>query len=107
MKMHRFEEIWLIFAVVIIIGSMVVTGYQAFALGMGPPSHKETIDPQNVDNEAPFDDPGVFKVGVNEYDVVLPLEFLSFNPCDIIVSVRSLVNYIMTSKYLNPVQQII
>ncbi len=35
MKMHRFEEIWLIFAVVIIVGSMVITGYQAFALGMG------------------------------------------------------------------------
>ena len=45
MKMHRFEEFWLIFAVIIIIGSMVVTGYQAFADGMGPPSHKETIDP--------------------------------------------------------------
>jgi len=107
MKMHRFEEIWLIFAVVIIIGSMVVTGYQAFALGMGPPSHKETIDPQNIDNEAPFDDPGVFKVGENEYDVVMTLEVFSFNPGDIEVPAGSNVNFIMTSKDVTHGMQII
>src|SRR5690625_2453053 len=98
MKLHRFEEIWLIFAVVIIIGSMVVTGYQAFAQGMGPPSHKETIDPQKVDETAPFDNTGVFEVGENEYDVVMTLQAFSFDPGDIEVPVGSTVNFIMTSK---------
>jgi len=45
MKMHRFEEIWLVFAVAVIVISMAITGYQTFALGMGPPSSTETIDP--------------------------------------------------------------
>src|SRR5690625_533857 len=98
MKLHRFEEIWLVFAVVIIILSMVITGYQTFALGMGPPSHKETIDPQKVDETAPFDEPGVFEVGDNEYDVVMTLETFSFNPGDIEVPVGATVNFIMTSK---------
>lgn len=98
MKMHRYEEIWLIFAVIIIVGSMVVTGYQAFALEMGPPSHKETIDPQQVDQTAPFDNPGVFEMGDNEFDVVMTLEAFRFNPGDIEVPVGSKVNFVMTSK---------
>src|SRR5699024_3634286 len=98
MKLHRFEEIWLVFAVVVIVGSMTVTGYQTFALGMGPPSHKETIDPQKVDQTAPFDNPGVFEVGDNEFDVVMTLEAFTFNPGDIEVPVGAKVNFIMTSK---------
>src|SRR5690625_7390028 len=77
MKMHRFEEIWLVFAVVVIVISMVVTGYQTFALDMGPPSSKEIIDPEKVDETAPFDEPGVFKTGDNEYEVVMTLEAFS------------------------------
>ncbi len=98
MKLHRFEEIWLIFAVVIIIGSMIVTGYQAFAQEMGPPSHKETIDPEQVEQTAPFDEPGVYEVGDNKYEVVMTLEVFSFNPGDIEVPVGSEVEFIMTSK---------
>lgn len=98
MKLHRFEEIWLVFAVIVIIGSMLVTGYQTFALNMGPPSHKETIDPQKVDETAPFDEPGIYEVGEGEYDVVMTLEAFAFNPGDIEVPVGSKVNFIMTSK---------
>src|SRR5690625_1209518 len=107
MKMHRFEEIWLVIAVVIIIGSMVVTGYQAFAKEMGPPSHKETIDPQKVEQTAPFDNPGVFETGDNEFDVVMTLEIFNFNPGDIEVPVGSKVNFIMTSKDVTHGMQII
>lgn len=98
MKLHRFEEVWLVFAIVVIVISMLVTGYQAFALGMGPPSHKETIDPQQVDTTAPFDEPGVFEVGDNEYEVVMTLQTFSFTPGDIEVPVGAEVKFIMTSK---------
>lgn len=96
--MHRFEEIWLIIAVAILVGSMVITGYQGFALGMGPPSHKETIDPQKVDTTAPFDEPGVYEVGDNKYEVVMTLQAFSFNPGNIEVPVGAEVEFIMTSK---------
>lgn len=98
MKMHRFEEIWLIFAVVIIIGSMIITGYQAFALGMGPPSGKEVIDPQKVDEIAPFNNPGVFEVGDKEYEVVMTLQAFSFDPGEIEIPAGSTVHFKMTSK---------
>lgn len=42
---------------------MMVVGYQTFAMGMGPPSHMETIDPQKVEETAPFDEPGVKQTG--------------------------------------------
>ncbi|HLS35804.1 MAG TPA: cytochrome c oxidase subunit II [Bacillota bacterium] len=98
MKLHRFEEIWLVLAVIVIILSMLITGYQTFALDMGPPSHKETLDPQKVDEHELFKDPGVFEVGENEYDVVMTLQAFSFDPGDIEVPVGSTVNFIMTSK---------
>jgi cytochrome c oxidase subunit 2 len=98
MKMHKFEEIWLVLAVSVLVLSMVVTGYQAFAKGMGPPSGKESIDPTKVDEIAPFDNPGVFEIGDNEYEVVMTLQIFSFNPGDIEVPVGSTVHFTMTSK---------
>lgn len=98
MKMHRHEEIWLILSVSVLVIFMVVVGYQTFALGMGPPSHKETIDPQKVDETAPFDQPGVYQTGENEYEVIMTLEIFSFNPDDIEIPVGSNVTFTMTSK---------
>ncbi|OZU87955.1 cytochrome C oxidase subunit II [Virgibacillus indicus] len=98
MKMHRSEEIWLIISVTVLVLSMVVTGYQTFALGMGPPSNTETIDPQKVDETAPFDEPGVYKVGDNEYEVVMTLQIFSFTPGDIEIPAGAEVTFTMTSK---------
>lgn len=98
MKMHRDEKIWLTLSFGMIIAFMLVTGYQTFALEMGPPSHMDTIDPQKVDETAPFDKPGVYQVGENEYEVVMTLEIFSFNPGKIEVPAGSKVHFIMTSK---------
>lgn len=98
MKLHRYEEIWLVLAVAVLVLSMVVTGYQTFAQGMGPPSNKEIIDPEKVDETAPFDEPGVYEVGDNEYEVVMTLQIFSFNPGDIEVPAGATVHFTMTSK---------
>lgn len=98
MKLHRYEEIWLVLSVGILVLSMVITGYQTFAQGMGPPSNTDTIDPQKVDETAPFDNPGVFEIGDNEYEVVMTLQAFGFNPNKIEVPVGAKVNFIMTSK---------
>ncbi|WP_060680552.1 cytochrome c oxidase subunit II [Virgibacillus halodenitrificans] len=98
MKMHRAEEIWLVISVGVLILSMVVTGYQAFAMDMAPPSHKETIDPQKVDQTAPFDNPGVFQTEEGKYEVVMTLQIFSFTPNKIEVPAGSEVTFTMTSK---------
>lgn len=98
MNMHRDEKIWLILSFGMIMTFFLVTGYQTFALNMGPPSHKETIDPQKVNETAPFDNPGITKIGENEYEVVMILEIFSFTPNNIEVPVGSTVHFTMTSK---------
>jgi cytochrome c oxidase subunit 2 len=98
MKMHRYEEIWLTVGVALLITFMLITGYQTFALNMGPPSHKETIDPQKVDQTAPFDKPGVYQIGELEYEVVMTLGVFNFTPDVIEVPAGSTVHFTMTSK---------
>lgn len=98
MKMPRQEEIWLIISVGVLVLSMVFTGYQTFALGMGPPSNKETLDPQKVDEHPVFSEPGVYETDENEYEIVMTLEAFSFNPGDIEIPAGAEVTFIMTSK---------
>ncbi|MFC4599915.1 cytochrome c oxidase subunit II [Cohnella hongkongensis] len=98
LNMHRYEEIWLICGVSLLVAFMLVTGYQTFALDMGPPSHMETIDPQKVDQTAPFDKPGVHKIGDGEYEVVMTLESFAFSPYEIEIPAGSTVHFILTSK---------
>lgn len=98
MKMHRDEKIWLILSFGLIMGFMLITGYQTFVLGMGPPSNMETIDPQKVDETAPFDNPGITQIGENEYEVVMILSVFSFNPSNIEIPAGSTVHFTLTSK---------
>ncbi|WP_335869112.1 cytochrome c oxidase subunit II [Bacillus sp. 2205SS5-2] len=98
MNMHMDEKIWLTISFGMIMIFMVITGYQAVALEMGPPSHKETIDPQKVDETAPFDQPGVKKIGENEYEVVMTMQIFSFTPMDIEVPAGATVHFTLTSK---------
>ncbi|MCH1624107.1 cytochrome c oxidase subunit II [Fredinandcohnia sp. SECRCQ15] len=96
--MHKDEKIWLTLSFGMIMIFMLVTGYQTFALEMGPPSNMETIDPQKVDQTPPFDNPGIKQIGENEYEVVMTLQIFSFTPANIEVPAGSTVHFIMTSK---------
>ncbi|MEW9052786.1 MAG: cytochrome c oxidase subunit II [Neobacillus sp.] len=98
MKMHLDEKIWLFLSFGMIMGFMLITGYQAFALGMAPPSNMETIDPQRVDEIAPFDNPGIKQIGDNEYEVVMTLQAFGFTPNNIEVPEGATVHFILTSK---------
>ncbi len=98
MKQHRTEKVWLTASFGMIMIFMLITGYQTFAMGMGMPSHKETIDSQKVDQTAPFDKPGVKQIGDNEYEVVMTLEIFAFNPSDFEIPAGATVNFILTSK---------
>ncbi|WP_066065917.1 cytochrome c oxidase subunit II [Neobacillus soli] len=98
MKMHLDEKIWLTLSFGMIMIFMFITGYQAFAYDMEPPSNKEIIDPQKVDQIAPFNKPGITKIGEKEYEVVMTLQVFSFNPGNIEVPAGSTVHFTLTSK---------
>lgn len=96
--MSRSEKTWLTASFGMIMIFMLITGYQVFAMDMGMPSHKETIDPQRVDQTPPFDNPGVTQIGDDEYEIVMTLEIFSFNPSDITIPAGSTVHFKLTSK---------
>lgn len=96
--MHRSEKVWLTLSFGMIMFFMFATGYQGFALGMAPPSGRETLDPQKVDQTAPFNQPGIKQIGEKEYEVVMTLQIFSFNPGKIEVPAGSTVHFILTSK---------
>src|SRR5699024_5324093 len=73
-------------------------GYQACAEEMAPPSTKETIDPRQMDETPTFDNPGVKKVGENEYEVVMTLQVFSYTPDDIEILAGSTVHITLTKK---------
>ncbi|WP_035710426.1 cytochrome c oxidase subunit II [Salibacterium aidingense] len=96
--MHRLEEIWITLSVGLLLVFMLIIGYQTFALGMGPPSHKETIDPQEVDETEPFDDPGVKETGDNEYEIVMTMQAFQFTPGDIEIPAGAEVTFTLATK---------
>jgi cytochrome c oxidase subunit II len=98
MKMHLDEKIWLTLSFGMIMVFMLITGYQAFAFDLEPPSNKEIIDSQKVDQTAPFDQPGIKKVGSKEYEVVMTLQAFSFTPANVEVPAGSTVHFTLTSK---------
>ncbi|WP_018131591.1 cytochrome c oxidase subunit II [Effusibacillus pohliae] len=98
MHIHRYEKIWLLVGGVIVVSFIVALFVNAFAMGMHPPSHMQTIDPKQVDATPPFDKPGVHKVGDNEYEAVMTAFVFGFNPPQIEVPAGSKVTFISTSK---------
>ncbi|UOE95856.1 cytochrome c oxidase subunit II [Alkalihalobacillus sp. LMS39] len=96
--MHKSEKIWLSLSFGMILLFMIATGYQAFALGMAPPGGMETIDPQKVDETAPFDNPGITQIGENEFEVVMVLELYRFTPADLEIPAGATVHFKLTSK---------
>ncbi|MFC4767089.1 cytochrome c oxidase subunit II [Effusibacillus consociatus] len=98
MHIHRYEKIWLMFGGGIIIAFIIALFVNAFAMGMHPPSHMATIDPVKVDQTAPFDKPGLRKIGEKEYEAVMVSFVFGYNPGTLEVPAGSKVTFISTSK---------
>lgn len=96
--MHKSEKVWLTLSFGMIMAFMFATGYQTFALGITPPGGKEVLDPQKVDQTAPFDQPGVKQIGENEYEVVMTMQIFSFTPAKLEFPAGATVHFVLTSK---------
>lgn len=95
--MHRYEKIWLGFASAMLLIALAYSGYQTFALGDAPPSGTTMIDPEKVEETAPFDDPGLKQISDDEYEAVIILRAFSFEPNEINIPKGATVHFKMTS----------
>jgi len=80
MHIHRFEKVWLALALVFILALISSVVYGAIGPGIEMvDAEGGTVDPQNLEDSA-FADPGVERVGENEYEVYVVAKQFSFNP---------------------------
>ncbi|WP_243293006.1 cytochrome c oxidase subunit II [Bacillus sp. FJAT-47783] len=98
MHMHKLEKIWLMIGVGTLILFLTIVGIGAFAHGNEPPSDLATLDPEKVDVTPPFDEPGLKKIGENEYELVIVSQAFSFSPKELKVPKDATVHIIVTSK---------
>ncbi|AIE60487.1 cytochrome c oxidase subunit II [Bacillus methanolicus] len=100
MHLHKFEKIWLIFGVAMLIVFLSTVGVSAFYLGNQPPSCLATIDPQKVDETAPFNKPGLKKVEGKDwdYELVFVASAFNYNPGQVQIPKGAKVKVIATTK---------
>lgn len=79
MNMHKYEKIWLTLGTGTLLIFLIVIGISAFYMGNQPPSCAVTLDPALVDEQEPFDEPGLVEIGDNEYQFTVVAESFNFD----------------------------
>lgn len=101
MEIHKLEKYWLILALFLIIGFIATVTYGAIGVGIQMVNDEGgTVDPNNLDNTE-FADPGIQKVGEDEYDVYVITQQFLFIPGStepIQVPTNSRINFYITSS---------
>lgn len=99
MHIHRLEKIWLTFGIVMLVVFLAVVGFSAFAKGMEPPTNhtQHSVDPETVEDTAPFNNPGLHQVGDNEYEAVMVGYAFGYKPMNMEVPVGAKVHFMITS----------
>lgn len=100
MHLHRLERIWLTIGISLLVVFLAVLGIGAFAMGLEPPSShgRGALDPTTVDQTAPFDKPGLKKIGDNEYEAYMLAFAFGYAPDRMEVPKGAKVHFYLTSK---------
>lgn len=100
MHIHKLERIWLVFGISMLFIFLLVLGIGTFVMGMAPPhsGNHHSIDPTQVDVQAPFNNPGLKKIGENHYEAVMTAFTFGYGPDLIEIPAGATVDFIVTSK---------
>lgn len=100
MHMHKLEKIWLTFGIGALVIFLAVIGISAFYLGNKPPSCLASVNPDKVDQTAPFNKPGLHKVEGKDwdYELVFVASAFNYNPGTVQVPYGAKVKIIATTK---------
>ncbi|WP_248926023.1 cytochrome c oxidase subunit II [Paenibacillus hamazuiensis] len=98
MHIHRLEKIWLTFGITMLAVFLGVVGVGAFANGMQPPGeHRHTVDPETVLKTEPFNNPGLRKIGDNEYEAYMVAFAFGYSPEKMEIPAGATVHFHITS----------
>jgi cytochrome c oxidase subunit 2 len=97
MRVHQYEKafLWVGALMLVVFGvTLIIT---SVAMGIQLPGNVQRIDPSAVRQVEPFDNPGVFQTGENQYQVVLLGFAWAFQPNEIRIPAGAEVTFLATS----------
>jgi cytochrome c oxidase subunit 2 len=98
MNVHTYEKIWLVVALALIVGFIGTVTYGAVGAGIEMVDNEGgTIDATAVSEDPRFADPGVERVGENEYEAYVISQQFIFRPSPLEVPANSRVTFYITS----------
>jgi len=102
MEIHRFEKVWLVASLLLILGFVATVVYGAVGAGVAMVNDDGgTVDPQDITASENFREPGVYEAGNGEYAVYVEARQFSFRPGSgdpIEVPANSRVTFYITSS---------
>ncbi|MGE5704468.1 MAG: cytochrome c oxidase subunit II [Clostridia bacterium] len=98
MDLPRYEKIWLWFGVVTLVIFLVISGVMAVVMKHNPADgHQKTVLPEQVLATPPFDKPGIYPLGNNQYEMVMVAQAFRFLPATPQIPVGATVHFRVTS----------
>ncbi|WP_049928571.1 cupredoxin domain-containing protein [Halopiger goleimassiliensis] len=98
MNVHSYEKLWLVAAMLLIVGFIATITYGSVGIGIAMiDDSQETIDPNEISDHEDFGDPGVEQVAENEYEAHVVARSFAFRPDPIEVPANSDVTFYVTS----------
>jgi cytochrome c oxidase subunit 2 len=98
MNIHNYEKLWLVLAMVMIIGFISTVVYGATAVGIEMVNDEGgTIDSTALEEDDRFAEPRVEQVGDNEYEAYVVARQFIFEPDPIEVPANSTLTFYVTS----------
>jgi len=98
MKIEKYERFFLYATAVVLVvffGAILMSVGEA---GLHLPTQDAVLDPTAVGETPPFDNPGVYPTGPDEYTAVMVAQAWSYSPNEITVPAGSEVTFYVTSR---------
>lgn len=97
MKVHTYEKAFLTVGFIVLVACAVALVYATFVHGIHLPGHVGRIDPAQVMQTPPFEQPGVYQRGPNAYEAVVIGRAWSFQPAEIHVPAGADITFTATT----------
>jgi cytochrome c oxidase subunit 2 len=98
LHINRLERRWIIASAILLVVFMLAITVTSLAGGIAVPQPVARVNPQTVDKEGPFANPGLRELAPGKYEAYILSQIWSFNPREITVPAGSSVTFYVTSK---------
>lgn len=95
---YIFEFAWILPSVAIPVSVITAVIITAFAVGIRVPDIAGRIEPQAINQTAPFNEPGVKELAPGRYEVAMIAQTFMFTPNEVEIPAGSDVTFIATSR---------